>query len=167
MKKIVLITIVLVSFLVAPLAAQAPTPPKPLDVPFMKWMIGEWEGSMDGPRGKTQDSMAFRMGLNGQFMMMEAESVSQMGKYKGVGAVTVDPKTGHHVAYWIDNFRGRYEGKGKQEGNKSIMEWTGTMGKSTRITEKVSADKMKVTVKRPGPDGKMATFIGEFTRKKK
>ena len=41
------------------------------------------------------------------------------------------------------------------------------MGKSTRITEKLGPDKMKITVEMPGEDGKMMTVTGEMTRVKK
>jgi hypothetical protein len=60
-----------------------------------------------------------------------------------------------------------FEGKGKEEGNKVVMEWSGNMGKSTRIMEKVGPDKMKITVEMPGADGKMTTVSGEMTRIKK
>lgn len=167
MKKSYLILVVMIGFIAAPLAAQVPTPPKPLESPMMKWMVGEWEGTFESPMGKSQEWMACSMGLNDQFLLMEGASTVQAGKYKGMGALTIDPKTGGTHGYWIDNFRGRYEGKGKEEGNKIIMEWTGTMGTSTRTIEKVNEDKMKVSVTMPGPDGKPATYTGELTRKKK
>jgi hypothetical protein len=167
MKKTMLSLAILVSFLAVPMMAQMSAPPKPLDTPMTKWMLGEWEGWMNSPMGKSQEWLVFSMGLNDQFMMMEGSSEAGPMKYHGIGAVTVDPKTGASVGYWIDNFRGMFEGKGKEEGNKSIMEWSGNMGKSTRIIEKLGPDKMKITVEMPGADGKMTTVTGEMTRKKK
>ena len=167
MKKTMMSIVILMTFLVLPLTAQMPEMPKPLDTPMTKWMIGKWQGFMNSPMGKSQEFMECRMGLNDQFMMMEGASKAGPMNYKGVGAVTVDPKTGNSVGYWIDNFRGMYEGKGKEEGNKITMEWIGKMGKSTRIMEKIGPDKMKITVEMPGPDGKMATVTGEMTRIKK
>jgi hypothetical protein len=100
-------------------------------------------------------------------MIIEGSSKAGTMNYQGIGAVTVDPNTGNSVGYWIDNFRGMFEGKGKEEGNKVVMEWSGNMGKSKRITEKVGPDKMKITVEMPGADGKMMTVSGEMTRVKK
>jgi hypothetical protein len=171
MKKTMVSSVVFVSFLAVPLMvmvmAQMPTPPKPLDTPMTRWMLGEWEGWMNSPMGKSQEWMACRMGLNNQFMMIEGSSKAGAMEYHGIGAVTVDPNTGLNVGYWIDNFRGMFDGKGKEEGNKLVMDWTGNMGKSTRITEKVGPDKMKITVEMPGADGKIVTVSGEMTRIKK
>ncbi|NIM17421.1 MAG: DUF1579 domain-containing protein [Candidatus Aminicenantes bacterium] len=167
MKKTMVSLVVLVSFLAVSLMAQMPTPPKPLDTPIIRWMLGEWEGWMNSPMGKSQEWMACSMGLNDQFMLIEGSSKAGTIKYHGMGAVTVDPKTGDSVGYWIDNYRGMFEGKGKEEGNKVVMEWSGNMGKSTRIMEKIGPDKMKITVKMPGPDGKIVAVSGEMTRIKK
>lgn len=167
MKKTMVSLAFLISFLVVALVGQMPSPPKPLDTPMIKWMLGEWEGWMNSPMGKSQEWMACSMGLNDQFMLIEGSTKTGAMNYHGMGAVTVDPKTGDTVGYWIDNFRGMFEGKGKEEGNKVVMEWSGNMGKSTRIMEKVGPDKMKITVEMSGADGKMMTVTGEMTRKKK
>lgn len=165
-----LVLIVFVGFTALPLAAlgqETPAPPKPLDDDMIKWMVGEWVGWSESPMGKTKEWMSCQIGLDGQFLLMSGKSEAGGMVYKGMGVMTINPKTGEHVGLWIDNMRGMYKGKGKREGNKTIMEWVGTMGKSTRITEKINEDKFAVTVKAPGPDGKMATMKAEYTRIKK
>jgi hypothetical protein len=59
-----------------------------------------------------------------------------------------------------------YQGNGKTEAGKSVMEWTGTMGKSLRIIEKVDENNLTITVQMDGPDGRKQTFKGKMTRKK-
>lgn len=165
-----LVLIMFVGFTALPYAVlgqETPAPPKPLDDDMIKWMVGEWEGWSESPMGKTKEWMSCQIGLDGQFMLMSGKSEAQGQVYKGMGCLTIDPKTGELVGLWIDNWRGMYKGKGKREGNKTIMEWVGTMGKSTRITEKINEDKFVETVKLPGPDGKMTTMKAEYTRVKK
>ena len=128
-------------------------------------MVGEWEGWADSPMGKSKDWLKYELGLDGQFLFIQTRSESPAGMYKGMGAITLNPQSGNVVGHWIDNFRGRYEGAGKRDGDKLVMEWDGTMGKSTRITERISKDKFRVMVKQAGPDGKMMEFSGEYTRK--
>jgi hypothetical protein len=167
MKKTMVSLAFLISFLAVALVGQMPSPPKPLDTPMTKWMLGEWEGYMNSPMGKSQEWMACSMGLNDQFMLIEGSTKTGTMNYHGMGALTVDPKTGDTVGYWIDNFRGMFEGNGKEEGNKVVMEWSGNKGKSTRIMEKVGPDKMKITEEMHGANGKMMTMSGELTRIKK
>jgi hypothetical protein len=181
MKKLLVIVTVLVfaASMVMPLMAQEgrkktappppqeqPGPPKPLDNAMMKFLVGEWEGSMESPMGPSSEVLRYWMGLDGQFLFMEGGSKVGNMKYSGIGAMTINPKSGDTVGYWIDNFRGMYQGVGKTEAGKNAMEWSGTMGRSLRILEKVSDDKFTVTVKMDGPDGREQTFKGEMTRKK-
>ncbi|MCP5105293.1 MAG: DUF1579 domain-containing protein [bacterium] len=175
MKKIIVMMLVVLVFIVMPVLAQeakkdAPpsfAPPQPLDNALMKWMVGDWEGSMNGPMGPSKEWLGYKFGMGGQFLFMEGGTKTGAMNYKGIGALTINAKTGVVEGYWIDNFRGMYHGKGKIEGNKNIMKWDGTMGKSLRIVEKVSENKMVVSVTMAGPDGKDQTFKGELTRVKK
>ncbi len=82
-----------------------------------------------------------------------------------MGALTVDPKTGELIGYWIDNMRGFYIGKGKIGENQYTMTWDGPMGKSTRITEKINDDEFKITIKTTGPDGKPMEATTSLKRK--
>ncbi|MCP5051310.1 MAG: DUF1579 domain-containing protein [bacterium] len=168
MKKIVLILAVIVSFIAVPLAAQDMKPPKPLDSGMMKWLVGKWEGTMNGPMGAMKEWDGYEMDLGGQFLFMTAKAkAGDKVVYEGMGAMTTDPKSGDTIGYWIDNFRGLYKGKGKEDMNKIAMKWTGGGMEMKRILEKMGPDKMKVTEKMKGPDGKMGTSTGEFTRMKK
>jgi len=166
-------------------------PPKPIEDDFCKWLIGDWQGWGQSPMGKTQESMKMEWGLDQQFVLTTAKSkmtemspeqmkamaaamgMSEKGMemmkdsvYKGMGPMTMDPKTGEFVAFWFDNWRGVYQGKGKRQGNKLIMKWEGTMGTSTRTIERVSDDKMVLTYKEQGPTGQPIEGRAELTRKK-
>jgi hypothetical protein len=149
-------------------AAMMPPMPKPLDDEFLKWNIGEWEGTTTMPMGTSQDWQKVEMSLDDQFILIQYNSsVNGQVVYKGAGPMTIDPKTGGVVGYWFDNMRGMYKGVGKREGNKVSMTWEGGDG-TTRwdTTEKVGEDKMVVTFKSKMPDGSMQEGRSEFTRKK-
>lgn len=158
------LTLLLSLCLLTPLRAQNMEPPAPLADEMMSWLVGEWEGTFEGPMGTSEEWIKYSFGLDKQFLFIEATSAAGEMNYHGMGAITVDAQ-GEVVGDWIDNMRGRYEGAGAKEGNIVTMEWDGTMGKSTRITEKLDDNKFKVTVKMPGPDGTMGEYTGEFTRK--
>lgn len=181
MKKLLVIVMVLVfaaaSVLVLPAQEEKKkaepkpsqeqyTPPKPLDNAMMKYLVGEWEGSMESPMGTSAEFLRYWIGLDGQFLFMEGASKAGNMKYSGIGAMTISPNTGNVMGYWIDNFRGMYHGDGKIEGNKCAMEWTGTMGRSKRIIEKIDENKLSITVIMDGPDGREQSLKGEMTRKK-
>ncbi len=95
-------------------------------------------------------------------------SKSEMGemKYKGMGAITLNPETGESMGYWIDNFRGMYAGKGKREGNKATMEWKGSQGTYKETIEKVSEDKFITSYTFTDTKGKVMEGHGEMTRVK-
>ncbi|MCB0304242.1 MAG: hypothetical protein KDI38_10725, partial [Calditrichaeota bacterium] len=81
------------------------------------------------------------------------------------GAITL--KDGALKGYWIDVMRTMSQGSGTLEGDsKSTMQWTDAMGSHTRITEKLGEDKMRVTIKVTGPDGKPMEAMSEMTGKK-
>ncbi len=171
MKKIILIPIILTAsltaFMTLSLAAQSPTPPKPIDNELYKWFVGEWEGWYDGLMGKTKEVMRCKMGLNGQFLLLEARHTTKGLDYKSMGAATIDPKTGTHIGYVIDNFRSRYYGTGIQEGMKVTFTWTGSGNQANTIRsyEKVGENKMKSIIKATGYDGKPITVKIMLTRK--
>lgn len=178
MKKTVLVVLCFFIFLSLPVLAQeqeakksetemaAMAPPQPLDDNWSKWMVGEWEGWSESAMGKSKVWMKCEFGLDGQFVMMEITGTMENGMtYKGMGAQTVNPATGEMVGYWIDNWRGMYEGKGKPEGNTLTMIWESPMGKAERTLVKVSDDKFTVTEKFTMPDGSMMESKSEMTRK--
>ncbi|MCG8604639.1 DUF1579 domain-containing protein [bacterium] len=160
------ISFLLVVLLGLPVMAQEMVPPKALDDDFLKWMIGDWEGWTEGPMGKTKDWLKYELGLDGQFLLLQATSEGAAMSYRGMGAVTLNPETGEIVGNWVDNFRGMYHGVGKREGNKLVIQWEGKTGKSTRTTEKIGENKFRVVAKSVGPDGSTMESKGTFTRKK-
>lgn len=166
MKQTILIVMVMLVMAALPLTAQMEAP-KPLDDDLMKWQEGKWEGWFESPMGKSKETMYFRFGLDNQYMLMEAVSETENYKYRGMGALTIDPETGEWIGVWIDNFRGHYNGKGKRDGNKSVMTWGEGQMKSTRTVEKAGPDKMVLKVVMTGQDGKEVTAKGELTRVKK
>lgn len=166
-------------------------PPEPLDDNWSKWIVGEWEGWSESAMGKAKDWMKVELGLDNQFLItkykskmteMTAEQMQNIKKamnmsneeiekmqssgFKGLGIQTIDPTNGEIVGHWFDSWRNMSKGKGKLEGNKEIMEWSGEMGSGTRITEKVSDNKLVVTEKWTMPDGSVMEGKSEMTRKK-
>ncbi|MCZ6819213.1 MAG: hypothetical protein O7G31_06940 [Calditrichaeota bacterium] len=49
------------------------------------------------------------------------------------------------MGYWMDNYRGMYQGKGKREGDKLTMEWQGYQGTYTNVLEKVDENTYTTT----------------------
>ncbi|MGH7454653.1 MAG: hypothetical protein ACRENG_25080 [bacterium] len=83
MRKILVLSLALTTFLALPLFAQEKemakeampmTPPKPLEDDFHKWMIGEWEGLTTSPMGKAQDWQKVEWGLDNQFVIVHYTS---------------------------------------------------------------------------------------------
>jgi hypothetical protein len=164
--------------------------PKPLDDDWTRWIIGQWEGSGDSTAGKGKGKSKIELGLNGQFLIFSGEAeiteinaeylkknmqasdeeIERFKKspYKAMEIYSVDQKTGEVVGYLFDSLRCMAQGRGKREANKETVEWQWTNGqKSTRITEKISDDKMAVIEKTPMPDGSIMEDKGEMTRCKK
>lgn len=49
--------------------------PKPLDDEWNKWLVGQWEGLADSNVGMAKVWMKIDFGMNGQFLIMEGESI--------------------------------------------------------------------------------------------
>jgi hypothetical protein len=140
-------------------------PPEALSDEWSKWMVGEWEGWSESAMGKSKDWFKCEFGLDGQFLMMQVSGTMENGMtYEGMGAQTIN-QTGEVVGYWIDNWRGMYEGKGKPEGNKLTIVWESPMGKAERTMEKISDDKFTVIEKFSMPNGQIMESKSEMTRK--
>lgn len=174
-----------------PNEAMPAAPPAALADDFFKWMVGEWTGNSTTPMGKTEDWQKVEWALDNQYIlihytaktieanpeamkaMAEAMNMSEadMKKmqemvYKGMGPMTLDPKTNEVRAMWFDNWRGSYKATGKREGNKLVTTWESPQGQETRTFEKVGEDKLVVTFKGKDPTGKEVEGRTELTRKK-
>jgi hypothetical protein len=171
--------------------AMPTAPPTALTDDLFKWMVGEWEGTTTSPMGKSNDWQKVEWALDNQYIivhytaktaeanpeavkaMAEAMKISEADvkkmqdmTYKGMGPMTLDPKTGEVRAMWFDNWRGAYKGSGKREGNKLVTLWEGTMGSETRTFEKVGEDKLIVTFQTKDATGKETEGRTELIRKK-
>lgn len=169
--------------------------PEPLDDDWSKSLIGKWEGSGESSVGKAKGRTKIELGLNGQFLIMKREaktieitpeqeqylketmhaSDEDIAKFKGstfrnMEVYTIDPKTGEIMGYLFDSMRCIAKGTGRREGNKEIIEWEWSAwaqgASSTRITEKVSDDKIVITEKYTLPDGSIMEDYWEMIRKK-
>lgn len=120
-------------------------PPPALDDDLCKWLVGEWEGWSEGPKGKHSEWEKIEMGLNGQVLLREAVSKTNDGEYAGMGGMTINAESGEFMGYWMDNHRGMYQGKGKREGDKLTMEWQGYQGTYTNVLEKVDENTYTAT----------------------
>ena len=167
-------------------------PPKPLDDAMSKWMVGEWSGTMESNMGTANEWQKNEMSLDKQFvtinltsqvtkvdpgflksmaaqMKMSEQDVDKMMKsstYKGMGFLTLDPKTGGYIGYWFDSWRGMYKGTGKLVGSKITMNWDGTMGTSVRTMEKDEKGQLVQTFKEKDMSGMMNEGKSVCTRKK-
>ena len=88
--------------------------------------------------------------------------------YQALEIYTINQKTGEVIGFLFNNLRCVATGKGKRDGYREVVEWEWQTGhKSTRITERVSDDKMTVIERTPNPDGSVMEDKGEMTRIKK
>ena len=177
MRRTVVLFLVVVACFALPLFAQekemtkeampSMMPPKPLEDDFLKWTVGEWEGTTTSPEGLSQDWQKNEMALDGQFVLTHYTAKTPAFNYKGMGLMSINPITGEVFGYWFDSMRGVYNGKGKREGNKITAHWEGPMGMARDETmEKVSDDKFVIMFKQKMPDGNAMEGRTELTRKK-
>lgn len=170
MKKSMAMTwMAILIFAALPLFAQAP--PAALQDDLYDWMVGKWEGSTESAMGKSNDEMEVDWDLEHQFL--DVHYKQKMGEgtaamtYKGRGMLTVNPQTKEYVGHWFGSFRDISTGKGSRTGNKLTMTWEGGAGPETRTIEKVADDKMVMTYKGTGMDGKEASSTTTLLRKAK
>jgi hypothetical protein len=168
--------------------------PKPLDDEWTKWIVGEWEGSVEGDAGQGW-SVTIELALNGQFLIfrsqadlttMPPEQIQYLKEhmhatdegierfqsmpFRELEIYTVDPRSGEIIGYLFDSLRCVAEGRGKRQGNKEVMDWQWSVcgqGTSTRITERVSENECTITQKDTSPDGTITEGAARMTRCKK
>ncbi len=166
--------------------------PPPLSDDWSKWIVGEWEGAGESDTGQGKGVERIEFALNGQFLACRGEaritgmtpeqadyikknmhgSEEQIERFKREGyqslqLFTTDQTTGEVVGYLFDSLRCIATGRGKREGNREVMEWQWANGhKSTRITERVSDDRMRVIQRTPMADGSVMEEKGESVRRK-
>ena len=171
MRKRNIIISALLLLITVPLLAQdqqvpanTPPPPPPLQDTFLKWMVGEWQGTTTSPNGKSMDYMKCEMDLGGQFLRMTYKAVAgDKVLFSGMGMSTLD-KDGKPAGYWMDSWRTMSEGHGTQTGNINTMKWTMAEGPYVRTTEKIDENTMHVTSVMTGPDGKEMKAETELKR---
>jgi len=166
--------------------------PPPISDDWSKWIVGEWEGSAESDTGGGKYLARIEPALNGQFLICRGQAIIteitteqaeylrknmnasdeeierfKSSPYQSMEIYTIDQTTGEVVGYLFDSLRCMAAGRGKREGNKEIIEWEWATGhKSTRITEKVSDDRMEITQRTPMPDGSVMEEKGYATRRK-
>lgn len=166
--------------------------PQPLNDDWSKWIVGEWEGSGESDTGQGKGVERIEFALHGQFLICRGEariteitpeqadylrknmhaSDEEIERFRRTGyqslqLFTVDQVTGEIVGYLFDSLRCIATGRGKRGGNREIMNWEWATGhKTTRITERVSDDKMVIIQRTPMPDGSVMEEKGESTRRK-
>lgn len=164
--------------------------PHPLTDDWSQWIVGEWEGAGESDTGKGNGKVRIELGLTGQFLICRGEAeITELNPeylkkhlrasdeeierfkrsgYQSLEIYTTDPKTGEVIGFLFDNLRCLATGKGRREGPKEIIEWEWRTGhKSTRITERVSADRMRIIERTANPDGSVMEDKGELVRSRK
>ncbi len=164
--------------------------PLPLADDWTKWIVGEWAGAGAGQGGGGHGTARFELALSDQFLICRGASViteldpdylkkhlqatdEEIERFRRAGyhmleVYTIDQKTGEVIGFLFDNLRCVATGRGKREGDKETMNWEWQSGrKSTRITERLGPDKMRITERTPLADGKVMEDKGEMTRVKR
>lgn len=158
--------------------------PKPLDDEWSKWLVGRWEltkGQSDFLGADLEDlresnkkvtaEFTVRLGLNGQFLIMEShsninemsdeqkrqtrESLKKMTNasdedlarylstpYESLEIDTIDQKTGEVIGYIFESQRCTAQGRGRRQGNKEIMEWAWSSGAAKGTTSISTMEKI-------------------------
>jgi hypothetical protein len=169
--------------------------PEPLDDEWYKWLVGQWEGSVESDVGTGKIRTKIELGLNGQFLIMKSEAEIteitdeqrqylretlhasdeeierfQSSTFKELQIHTIDPETGEIVGYLFDSMRCVARGKVKREKKKEIIEWKWSVfaqgATSVRIIEKINDNKFTLNHKYILPNGKKMEDKVEMTRKR-
>jgi hypothetical protein len=166
--------------------------PLPLDNDFTRWIVGAWVGTGESDAGSGRGTTRVEMALNGQFLIFTGEAKvtnisaeqrqylkSQLHAtdeeierfksmpFRGLELYTVDQETGEVVGYMFDSLRCIATGRGEWEANTQTMHWKWATGhKSTRITRKLSDDRLAMVERIAMPDGSTMEESGEMVRKK-
>ena len=150
-------------------------------------MVGEWEISGESDTGKGRGTTRIELALSGQFLVIRGaaeitelnpeylkqhlhatdEEIARFRRsgYEALEIYTIDQKTGEVLGFLFDNLRCIATGRGRREGSKETVQWEWqTEHKSTRITERVGADRMRVTERTPNPDCSVMEDKGEMVR---
>ncbi len=162
--------------------------PLPITDDWTRWITGEWEGGGEGQAGKGKGTVRFEMALGGQFLIARGESEitgldpeylkkhmhatdAEVERFSRAGyhmleIYTIEQQTGDVLGYLFDSLRCIATGRGKREGFRETVDWTWQNGqKSTRITERVGPDKMRIIERTGNPDGTVMEDKGEMTRR--
>jgi hypothetical protein len=169
---------------IASVAMPAVTPAMPVTDDFFNWMIGEWEGKSTSFFGKSREWHKIEWESNGKSIAIHnAVKVSEIDPYwkksmskeafdktmntvfKSRGTMTMAQNTGEFAVVWSDSMN-TFKGSGKRTGNVAIMTLEGQFGRTIRTIEKVSHDKMVMTIKSKDPAGNDLESHAEFTRQK-
>ncbi len=161
--------------------------PLPLADDWSQWLVGEWEGGGEGSAGKGRGTARFELALGGQFLVCRGQAELtglnpnylkqhlhatdaeierfQRAGYQSLEIYTIDQRTGEVVGFLFDSLRCVATGRGTRETNREVIQWEWLTGhKSTRITERVSADKFRIIERTPNPDGTVMEDKGEMLR---
>lgn len=164
--------------------------PPPLTDDWTRWIVGDWEGAGESDSGKGTGTAHIELALSGQFLIHRGEAkITELNPeylkkhmhatdeeierfkrsgYQSLEIYTRDQETGEVIGFLFDNLRCMAKGRGNREGFKEVMEWEWRTGqRSTRITERVSDDRLVVTEKTPNPDGSVMEDKGEMVRSKR
>jgi hypothetical protein len=164
--------------------------PPPLADDWTKWIVGEWEGAGAGDAGKGRGVVRFELALEGQFLIARGEAQItgldpdylkkhmhatdseierfSRGGYYSLEIYTIDQRTGEIVGFLFDSLRCIATGRGSRQRDRETVEWKWQTGQtSTRITQRVDADRMVITERTPQRDGSVMEDKGEMTRIKK
>jgi hypothetical protein len=164
--------------------------PPPLTDDWSNWIVGEWEGAGESDSGKGSAKASFELALGGQFLICRGEAkITELDPdylkkhlrasdeeierfrrsgYQSFEIYTIDQESGAVVGFLFDNLRCIAKGRGKRDGYKEVMEWEWHSGqRSTRITERISEDKLVAIERTPNPDGSVMEDKGQMVRGKK
>jgi hypothetical protein len=161
--------------------------PHPLADEWTQWILGEWQGEGEGNAGSGRGKTRFELALGGQFLIARGEAEItgldpeflkkqmkatdaeierfQRSGYQSLEFYTLDPASGQVIGYLFDNLRCVATGVGHRANGKEIMEWQWRTGhQSTRITERVGRDRIRIVERTPLPDGSVMEDRGEMRR---
>lgn len=164
--------------------------PQPIADDWSRWITGSWEGSGQSDSGKGAGAARFELALSGQFLICRGEAkITELDPdylkkhmhasdeeierfrrsgYQSLEVYTIDQETSEVLGFLFDNLRCIAKGRGTREGYREVVQWEWQNGqRSTRITERVSDDRMRVIERTGNPDGSIMEDQGEFVRSPK
>lgn len=162
MKRLLLLGL-FCSFSIAALGQKAPL----TEFEWTQWLVGEWEGTAEGPSGTVPMTQSFRYTLEDQYILTNVRFGEGENAFTGFGVFQYFPKADSAFGdfFGVDGLKNN--GWGKYYENKVVWHLRRGLRTTTRIRERVSDNEYVVYNYSVTADGRRYESVERLKRKAK